>query len=88
MDLGGFGWGLQTIIGGLLLAGVIAWAALRNRATTTRRDVEQSEGATRELYREEETRRREESDGAPDGTPTGPTPAEISASRQEPADSG
>src|SRR4051794_10859731 len=35
MDLGGAGWGLQTIIGALLLVAVLAWAMLRNRSAKT-----------------------------------------------------
>ena len=52
MDLGGFNWTLLTIIGPLLLALVIVVAVLRNRVS---KDVEeQSERATRDLYREED----------------------------------
>ena len=50
--LGGFNWTLLTIIGPLLLALVIVVAVLRNRVS---KDVEeQSERATRDLYREED----------------------------------
>ena len=31
MDLGGIGWGLQTIIGAAILAAVLLWLVLRNR---------------------------------------------------------
>ena len=61
MDLGGMGWGLQTIIGGFLLAAVIAWAALRNRKSTPD-EIERTERATRELYKEEDAAHRGEGD--------------------------
>jgi hypothetical protein len=53
MDLGGFGWGLQTIVGGFLLLAVLIWAALKNRKST-RSEIDRTEAATRELYREED----------------------------------
>jgi hypothetical protein len=61
MDLGGAGWGLQTIIGGLLLFGVLLWAVLRNRSS--RREVDRSERGTRRVYDESEQVRRDD-DGA------------------------
>ncbi|WP_129792050.1 hypothetical protein [Sphingosinicella sp. CPCC 101087] len=63
MDLGGFNWSLLTIVGAIVLAIVIAWAALRNRSS--RRDVERSERATHRLYEEEERAHRGESDNVP-----------------------
>jgi hypothetical protein len=53
MDLGGGSWGIITIIGPLLLVAVLAWAALRNRSSS-RAEREDTEIATRELYREED----------------------------------
>ncbi len=53
MDLGGFSWGLQTIVGGFLLFAVLLWATLRNRKSSEA-DVERTEQATRELYKEED----------------------------------
>jgi hypothetical protein len=56
MDLGGAGWGLQTIVGGLLLVAVLAWAVLRNRSART--PVDRTERGTRRVYDEcEEVRR-------------------------------
>jgi hypothetical protein len=63
MDLGGFNWSLLTIVGAIVLALVIAWAALRNRSS--RREVERSEEATRRVYEEEERAHHGESDNVP-----------------------
>jgi cyanate permease len=63
MDLGGFNWTLLTIAGPALLAVVILWALLRNRAT--RGERERTEQATRDLYREEEAERRHSSEKGP-----------------------
>jgi len=60
MDLGGASWGLITVVGTLLLLIVIAWAALKNR--TSRRTREESERATRNLYREEDIAHRNDND--------------------------
>ncbi len=64
MDLGGFSWGLQTIIGGFLLFAVLLWALLRNRKSSPE-DIERTERATRELYREEDAAHRGEDDNVP-----------------------
>jgi hypothetical protein len=53
MDLGGFSWGLQTIVGGFLLFAVLLWAVLKNRKSTPE-EVDRTEAATRELYKEED----------------------------------
>ena len=52
MDAGGASWGLITIIGPILLFGVLLWAVLRNRKS--RRDIGRSERATRDLYKSED----------------------------------
>lgn len=57
MDLGGGNWAIVNIVGPLLLAVVLLWVLLRNRKTRSR-DVDRSEQATRDLYREEEEKRR------------------------------
>lgn len=44
-------WGLMTILGPILLAGILFWAMQRNR-TRTRAEKERTERATRELYEE------------------------------------
>jgi hypothetical protein len=56
MDLGGAGWGLQTIVGGLLLFAVLLWAMLRNRSSKTPTD--RTEQGARRVYDESEEVRR------------------------------
>jgi hypothetical protein len=56
MDLGGGNWAILNIVGPLLLAAVLLWALLRNRKS--RRGGTDTEQATRDLYREEEEKRR------------------------------
>jgi hypothetical protein len=56
MDLGGGNWAILNIVGPLLLAAVLLWALLRNRKS--RRSESETEQATRDLYREEEDKRR------------------------------
>ena len=63
MDWAGFNWSLMTIVGAVVLAAVIAWAALRNRSS--RSEIERSEEATRRNYAEEERAHRGESDNVP-----------------------
>ena len=63
MDTGGISWGLQTIIGAVILAAVLLWAVLRNRPSRAERD--RTEAATRELYEEEEAARDGEDDKVP-----------------------
>jgi hypothetical protein len=57
MDLGGGNWAIINIVGPLLLAAVLLWALLRNRKSR-RGDVDRTEQGTRDLYREEEEKRR------------------------------
>jgi hypothetical protein len=57
MDAGGGSWGIINIVGPLLLAAVLLWVLLRNRKTS-KRDIDRSEQGTREVYREEEEKRR------------------------------
>jgi type II secretory pathway pseudopilin PulG len=54
-------WSLITIVGPIVLALVLLWAMLRNRAQ--RRGTHRTERATRDLYRKEEQARREGRDG-------------------------
>ncbi len=55
MDASGFNWTLLTIVGPALLAVVILWALLRNRATKAEED--RTEEATHRLYDQEEAER-------------------------------
>ncbi|HEX8625978.1 MAG TPA: hypothetical protein VF782_13010 [Allosphingosinicella sp.] len=57
MDAGGGSWGIINIVGPLLLAAVLLWVLLRNRKARNR-DVDRTEQGTRDLYREEEEKRR------------------------------
>jgi hypothetical protein len=58
MDPSGPLWSIITIIGPLLLIAVLAWAVLRNKATPSERN--ETERATRDLYREEDQAHRGE----------------------------
>jgi hypothetical protein len=55
MDAGGFDWTLLTIVGPALLAVVILWAVLKNRAS--RGERARTEEATHRLYEQEEAER-------------------------------
>ncbi|MFL6844919.1 MAG: hypothetical protein ACJ8ER_08585 [Allosphingosinicella sp.] len=57
MDLGGGNWTIIDIVLPVLLAAVLLWAVLRNRKAR-RGEVDRSEQATRDVYREEEAQRR------------------------------
>jgi len=57
MDAAGGSWGIINIVGPLLLAAVLLWVLLRNRKSG-KRDADRTEQATRDLYREEEEKRR------------------------------
>ena len=65
MDLGGFSWAIQTIIGALLLGAVIAWAMLRNKKKSRPSEIDRTERATKDLYREEDAAHRGEDDNVP-----------------------
>ena len=57
MDSGGFNWSILNIVGPLLLLLVLAWAVLRNRKSS-KSDVDRTEAATHDLYREEDAAHR------------------------------
>ncbi len=57
MDWAGGNWAILNIVGPLLLAAILLWALLRNRRSR-RGDTDRTEQATRDLYREEEEKRR------------------------------
>ena len=61
MDGGGFSWSLLTIVGPILLLIVLLWAVLRNRRATPA-DIERTEQATSELYKEEDAAHRRDND--------------------------
>jgi len=55
-------WPIITIIGPLLLAAVLLWAMLRNRASRPS-EVDRTERETSNLYDQEEAARKAEDDG-------------------------
>ena len=59
MDFAGFSWSLVVVVGAVVLAAVIAFAALRNRAD---RKTGDTDAATRRVYEEEEREHGGESD--------------------------
>jgi mannose/fructose/N-acetylgalactosamine-specific phosphotransferase system component IIC len=61
MNFGAFNWMTITVIGVVLLAIVIAFAALRNRSS--RQLIDKSEAATRDLYKEEDRIHRDDGNG-------------------------
>jgi len=60
MDFAGFSWSLVIIVGAAVLAAVIAFAALRNRADA--KTTSATDAATRRVYEEEDREHRGESD--------------------------
>ena len=61
MDGGGFSWSLLTILGPILLFAVLLWVVLKNRKPK-RDDIDRTERATKELYREEDAAHRRDND--------------------------
>jgi mannose/fructose/N-acetylgalactosamine-specific phosphotransferase system component IIC len=60
MNIGGFSWMMITVVGVAILAIVLAYAKLRNRADAP--PLGPTEAATRRVYEEEEEAHRGESD--------------------------
>jgi hypothetical protein len=61
MGSGGWNWAIIDILLPAVLLIVLVWAVLRNRSS--RRTIDESERGTREVYREEEEKRRSGDDG-------------------------
>lgn len=57
MGLGGGSWAIINVVGPLLLAAVLLWVLIRNRKSR-KVDDDRTEQGTRDLYREEEEKRR------------------------------
>jgi hypothetical protein len=55
-------WGLMNIVGPIVLLGLLLWLVMRTRSRGRRSSSEQTEQATRDVYAEEEQRRREGTD--------------------------
>ena len=64
MDLGGFSWSLLTILGPILIVVVVLWAVLKNHKSS-RAEIERTEAATRENYRQEDAAHQSKSDIVP-----------------------
>ena len=62
MDTGGLSWTMITIIGVILLAIVLLWAKFRNKSSQEE-GLDQTEQATRRLYKEEDAARDPMDDG-------------------------
>ena len=63
MDIGGLHLGTMEIIGVLILLAALIWGVTRVRSGGKKDSPPQTEQATRNLYREEERRRDEGTDG-------------------------
>ena len=59
MDLGGINLFLVEVVGAIILVAVIAWAVMRTRSKGRESSPERTERATRELYADEERRRKD-----------------------------
>jgi hypothetical protein len=62
MDLGGINLFTVEVIGVIILGALLAWAVLHTRSKGKKTSNPTTERATRELYEEEERRRREGTD--------------------------
>ena len=60
--MGQANWWLMDIVGPAILLIVLIWLVIRVRSNRNDRDNQRSEQGTRDLYREEEERRREGTD--------------------------
>ena len=63
MDMGGINWLIMSVVGVVILGAVILWAVLRTRSKGKSSSPERTEQGTRDLYADEESRRREGTDG-------------------------
>ena len=63
MDIGGFQLGLVDIVAVLVLLGVFLWMVMRVRSKGRSTSPPRTERATHELYREEERRHDQGTDG-------------------------
>ncbi len=55
-------WWLMDVVAPVILLILLVWLAFRSWGQASRREKERTEQATRDVYREEEARRREGSD--------------------------
>jgi uncharacterized membrane protein len=59
MDFGGINLVFMEVVGAVILFAVILWVVLRTRSKGKKSSPERTEQGTRDLYEEEERRRRE-----------------------------
>ena len=64
MDTGGINVFFMEVVGAVILVAVMAWVVMRTRSKGRETSNPTTERATRELYEEEERRRREGTDDA------------------------
>lgn len=64
MDTGGINVFFMEVVGAVILVGLLAWVVMRTRSKGRETSNPTTERATRELYEEEERRRREGTDDA------------------------
>lgn len=62
MDLGGINLFVISVVGVVILGALLAWVVLKTRSKGKQSSNPTTERATRELYEEEEQRRREGTD--------------------------
>ena len=59
MDMGGINWLIMSVVAVAILGAVILWSVLHTRSKGKSSSPERTEQGTRDLYEEEEIRRRE-----------------------------
>ena len=64
MDFGAVNWSLLTILGPILIVVVVLFAILKNHKSK-RSEIDRTEAATRELYKEEDAAHQQRSDVVP-----------------------
>lgn len=63
MDMGGINWLIMSVVAVAILGAVILWAVLHTRSKGKSSSPERTEQGTRDLYADEESRRRDGTDG-------------------------
>jgi uncharacterized membrane protein len=63
MDMGGINVFFMEVVGAVILFALLVWVVMRTRSKGRKSSPEQTERATRELYADEERRRKDGVDG-------------------------
>lgn len=63
MDMGGINWLIMSVVGVAILGAVILWVVMHTRSKGKSSSPERTEQGTRDLYADEERRRRDGTDG-------------------------